>query len=173
MRVGILLGMAVGLVACAESPSPVAPLRVMDENPTLAATVDDVEQTVTFHRTLFIACANEGAGEDVELSGLIQIRSHTTEDANGGIHVSSHVRPDGVIGVGETSGLMYRGTGGTFEAEGYSAAGDPATYSYVNNFRIIGQGPGNNMTIHYTVHQTINANGELTADVDLNRSECK
>ncbi len=173
MRVGLLLGMAVGLAACAESPLPVAPLRVMDQNPTLAATVDGEEQTVTFHRTLFIACANEGAGEDVELSGLIQIFTVTTEDANGGVHVTSHVRPDGVVGVGETSGLNYRGTGGTFQAEGYSAAGDEKTYSFVNNFRIIGQGPSNNLLVHFTVHQTINANGELTSDVDLNSSECK
>ena len=77
------------------------------------------------------------------------------------------------MGVGAVSGLKYRGTGGTFEGEGEAAGGFPAVYSFVNNFRIIGQGPGNNLLMHMTVHQTMNANGELTADVDLSNSDCK
>jgi hypothetical protein len=46
-------------------------------------------------------------------------------------------------------------------------------YTYVNNFRIIGQGPGNNYLIHNNFHYTINANGELTAWVDNFSAECK
>ena len=78
-----------------------------------------------------------------------------------------------VFGVGELSGLQYRGTGGTFEHEGTARDGFPYTYSFVNNFRIIGQGPNNNLLMHMTVHQTINANGDFTADVDLTNSDCK
>jgi hypothetical protein len=85
----------------------------------------------------------------VALLGEIEMHSQATEDGNGGVHMSTHVRPSGVVGIGLVSGKMYRGTGGTFEAEGYDADGYPATYSFVNNFRIVGQGPGNNLLMHH------------------------
>ena len=173
MRVGTLLGIAVGLTACAESTSPVAPLRVLDQPPSLAAVVSSTQLTLPLKRTLFISCANGGLGEDVTIEGELEIRTHSTEDKNGGVHLTTHVRPTGVVGVGDVSGLKYRGTGGTFEGEGSAADGFPAIYSFVNNFRIIGQGPGNNLLLHMTVHQTMNAGGDLTADVDLSHRECR
>jgi len=173
MRVGTLLGIAVGLTACAESTSPVGPLRVMDQPPSMAAVVSSEQLTLPLKRTLWISCANDGLGEDVTIQGELSIRTHSTEDENGGVHLMTHVRPSGVVGVGEESGLRYRGTGGTFESEGYAPDGFPAVYSFVNNFRIIGQGPGNNLLLHMTVHQTMNADGQLTADVDLSHSDCK
>jgi hypothetical protein len=171
MRIGTLLGIAVGLSACAESP--IAPSKVIEQPPALSAVTSSSRLTTSFNRTLWISCANDGAGESVALAGEIEIHSHSTEDANGGVHLSTHVRPSHVVGIGLSTGAIYRGTGGTFEAEGDAAGGYPATYSFVNNFRIIGQGPGNNLTMHMTVHQTMNANGELTADVDLTNSDCK
>jgi hypothetical protein len=49
----------------------------------------------------------------------------------------------------------------------------PYTFTYINNFRMIGQGPGNNFLVHTTNHVTINANGEATATVDNTSTECK
>jgi len=43
----------------------------------------------------------------------------------------------------------------------------------VNNFYMIGQGPGNNFKVHETYHYTIDANGELTAFVDNFSVTCK
>lgn len=172
MRVGTLLGIAVGLTACAESTSPVAPLRVIDQPPSRAAVVSSTQLTLPLKRTLWISCANDGLGEDVTIEGELEIRTHSTEDENGGVRLTTHVRPSGVVGVGEVSGLRYRGTGGTFEGEGYATDGHPAVYSFVNNFRIIGQGPGNNLSMHMTIHQSMNASGELSADVDLSHTDC-
>ncbi|MBI4420235.1 MAG: hypothetical protein HY560_05360, partial [Gemmatimonadetes bacterium] len=45
--------------------------------------------------------------------------------------------------------------------------------TYVNNFRIIGEGSGNNLLVHATSHITVNANGELTAVVDNFSVECR
>jgi hypothetical protein len=171
MRVGTLLGIAVALSACAE-PST-APLRVIDQPPALLAETASSQLTMSFNRRVWVSCANDGAGESVALLGEIEMHSQATEDGNGGVHMSTHVRPSGVVGVGLVSGKMYRGTGGTFEGEGYDADGYPATYNFVNNFRIIGQGPGNNLLMHITIHQTMNSDGELAAEVDLTNSECK
>ena len=109
----------------------------------------------------------------MQLIGAIEMHSHSTETGDGGMHMSTHIRPHGVVGVGQSTGAMYRGTGGTFEAEGWAEGGFPYVYSFVNNFRIIGQGPGNNLLVHLVVHQRLDANGELTAEVDLSSSDCK
>ena len=174
MRVGTLLGIAVGLMACAESTAPVPPLRVLDQPPALSAAADAATHiTQPFNGSILISCANGGQGETVALSGEVEIVSHSTTDANGGVHLSMHVRPSSVTGVGATSGLTYRGTGGGLVSQFDAADGFPAVYTMINNFRIIGQGPGNNLVMHMTIHVTRNANGDQTAQVDLSSQGCK
>ena len=173
MRIGAVLGIAVGVAACADPPAAPTSLRVIDQPPTVSAVTSSTELTRPFSATLWIPCANGGVGEMVKLLGQIEIQIHTTEDENGGLHMLTHVRPSGVVGVGAASGLMYRGTGGTFQHENEDLDGYPATYSYSNIFRIIGQGRGNNLMVHLLVHQTVNANGEATADVELSSQSCK
>jgi hypothetical protein len=173
MHVGTLLGIVAGLAAPADVPSPGAPLRTLDQAPALSATSSRTQQTLLFSMGLWVSCANGGLGEYVNLSGELQIHSQSVEDAKGGTHLTTHVRPSGVVGIGVTSGLRYLGVGGTFEGVGYAAAGEATVYTFVNNFRIIGKGPDNNLLVHYTVHQTLNANGEVTADVDLSITDCQ
>jgi len=45
--------------------------------------------------------------------------------------------------------------------------------TFINNFRIIGQGNGNNLLMHETFHVTVNANGALTVLIDKIESDCK
>ena len=47
------------------------------------------------------------------------------------------------------------------------------TQTFVNNFRIIGQGPGNNFLVHEVFHITINANGDVTVIHDSISVDCK
>ena len=169
MRIGALLGIAVGIAACAESPSPVAP-RALSEAPVASAEVTSTELVVPFSATLWIGCANGGAGENVALAGQLSIRSHEVVSEDGVTRLWTQWRPMGVFGVGATTGRTYRGTGGTFEG---LVESDGSVYSVVNNFRIIGQGPGNNLTMHMVLKQAYNANGELTADVNLTNQSCR
>lgn len=170
MRIGTLLGIAVTIAACAESSAPVAP-RAIGEVATLEA--DAVEHvTVPFSSTIWIGCANGGAGENVALSGELVISNHETVDADGGTHTRQMMRPLGVTGVGQTSGMNYKGTGMAFLSEGVADDGG-SVYTFVNNFRIIGQGPGNNLLVHMVVHQTTNADGDVVADVNLSSNTCK
>lgn len=173
MRVGTLLGIAVGLVACAEAPSPVAPLRTLDQTPAMSAATSSFSLTKTYSRRVWVSCANDGAGENVNISGELVILGQSTEDGNGGMHVTTHYRPSRVTGLGQVTGLKFKGVSAALESEQYAADGSPTVYTLVDNFRLIGQGPGNNILIHRTVHQTWNANGELTADVQLSSNECK
>jgi len=111
------------------------------------------------------------AGEDVALSGTLHILIRGTIDDNGGVHSKFHFQPQGVKGLGLTTGDKYQATGVTQET--INATGLPFTRTFVNNFRIIGPGPGNNFLAHDTVHLTINANGTATAVVANSSAECK
>ncbi len=117
-------------------------------------------------------CANGGAGEIVALSGKLHDLFHIMTNGNR-FKVKVHTQPQGIRGVGLTSGDRYRGTGVTQETFGGSLVNGQASSTFVNNFRIVGQGPGNNFMIHEVVHVTLNARGELTATVDRLSTTCK
>jgi hypothetical protein len=107
------------------------------------------------------------------LSGTLHTVSRTTIDANGGFHGTIHFNPQGVKGVGQSSGDTYQGNGVTKTTTNIAGAGLPFTDTFVNNFRIIGPGPDNNLLVHQTIHVTINANGVMTADVLNTSTECR
>jgi hypothetical protein len=121
----------------------------------------------------FIPCANGGAGEYVDFTGgNLHILLTYTQTANT-VSGKFQFQPEGVTAVGETTGDTYQGTGvtqGTFTATFVKGA---ATSTFVNNFRIIGPGPGNNYLEFEVAHVTFNANGTVTADFDRLSVSCK
>jgi hypothetical protein len=129
-----------------------------------------VNQVIPISITVFVPCANGGAGEIVTLSGDLHDMFDLTFDNAGGVHIKIQDNPQGVSGVGETTGLKYQATGVT-ELELNAQIGIEETF--VNNFRIIGQGPNNNFLVHENFHITINANGTLTSLIDNFSVECK
>jgi len=116
---------------------------------------------------VFVPCANNGAGEVVTLVGTLHEVFHIVFDANGRVHFKIHDQPQSVSGIGQTSGAKYQGTGVTQQQAGTNP------FTFVNNFRIIGQGPGNNFLVHQLFHVTVNANGNVTAFVDRASFECR
>jgi hypothetical protein len=120
--------------------------------------------------SVFIPCAAGGAGEVVDLSGNLHVVFAFTLDNNGGFHSKFHFQPQGISGTGLTTGDKYQGTGVT---QGTSNGKVGFESTFVNNFKIIGQGPGNNFLVHQNFHITVNANGEVTAFVDNFSVECK
>ena len=119
---------------------------------------------------VFIPCAAGGAGEVVFLKGNLHVLLRFTMDESGGIHVASHFQPQGISGTGQTSGEKYQATGVT-QDEFNAKVGVEETF--INNFRIIGQGNGNNFLIHEIFHITFNANGIPTAFVDNVSVDCR
>ena len=93
-----------------------------------------------------------------------------TIDSDGGVHLDVHDNPQGVSGTGLTTGDRYQATGLT--RFGLNSTG-PLEVTLVNNFRVIGQGPRNNLLVHDNFHITVNTNGEVTASHDNFRVECK
>jgi hypothetical protein len=122
--------------------------------------------------TVFVPCANNGAGENVALSGPLHtlIISNTNDNTVSG---KAHTQPQGISGEGLTTGSKYQGTGVTQAHFTESLQNGQANETFVNNFRIIGQGDGNNFLVHLLTHLTINANGDVTADHEIASTECR
>lgn len=112
------------------------------------------------------------AGENVTLTGNLHILTHLTTNGNSFVS-KSHFQPQGVSGVGDVSGDKYQATGVTQDIIRGSFANGSFTYTAVNNFRIIGQGTGNNYLVHQLYHITITPNGIVSAVVDNTSIDCQ
>lgn len=129
--------------------------------------------SVPLNMMTFVSCANGGRGEMVQLSGELHLLTTLTVNDNR-IHVSQHAQPKGVAGFGMVTGDKYQATGVTRSDSNITVVTMfPYNTTYINNFRIIGPGPGNNYLVHATIHTTIDANGQITAQVANTSSECK
>ena len=120
---------------------------------------------------VYVPCANGGLGEWIPLEGSLHVLLTFTQNANG-FSGKYHFQPQGASGVGSATGDRYRGTGvtqGTF----VSHSGGGFTATDVNNFRIIGPGPGNNYLVHSVFHITVHPDGVATAEVAHATADCK
>ena len=150
------------------------PAVLQPNSVTARAITSTTNLSVPTEIVVFIPCANGGAGEFVLLTGDLHVLFHTTISNSGRITIKQHFQPQGISGVGETTGDKYQATGVTQQKVTFDGiTGFPFNTTFVNNFRIIGQGPGNNFLVHETFHVTINANGVLTAETDNLKIECK
>ena len=122
--------------------------------------------------SVLIPCAAGGAGEVVTLTGNLHVLMSLTVNANN-ISFDSHFQPEGISGTGSVTGDKYQGTGITRFNFNAGVTGFPFNTTMVNNFRIIGQGTGNNFLVHETFHITVNADGTMTASVDNFSVDCK
>jgi hypothetical protein len=122
--------------------------------------------------TTFVPCAAGGAGEIVDLSGPLHTLISLTINGNN-VSGKFHFQPQGISGFGETTGDKYEATGVTQQTFKTSLQHGQANLTFVNNFRIIGQGPGNNFLVHENLHINVNANGTLTVFHDNFSIECK
>ena len=136
------------------------------------AAVTDNESIDFTGFSVFVPCANNGAGELVIFQGNLHVLTSFTINKN---HVSgdSHFQPQGLTGTGNVTGAKYQATGVTQEMFSGSFVNGQFTDTFVNNFRIIGQGPGNNYLVHEIAHVTINANGVVTVFFDSLSVDCK
>jgi hypothetical protein len=132
----------------------------------------EVNQETDISLSVFVPCAAGGAGEIVDLSGPLHTLITLTINGNN-VSGYMHFQPQGISGVGETTGVKYQATGITQTSFALSLQNGQANSTFVNNFRIIGQGPGNNLLVHETAHITFNADGTVTVFFDDFRIDCK
>jgi len=165
-----ILATSAMLLACSESV--VAPPAQDELAPAFAATTVTTNDQVPFATAVFIPCALGGAGEVAVLTGTLHVLTHVTLNDAGGVTIKQHFQPQNLGGTGQTSGDAYRGVGVTQQTLTVGAGGLPFEFTFVNNFRMIGQGRGNNFQVHQNAHLTINENGVATADIDNTSVTC-
>ena len=108
---------------------------------------------------------NECTGEAVDINGELEIRIRTTIDATGGIHGAFHLTPRHVRGVGVESGIAYHAVGGLHDS--FNAAADfaPLVFTTTQMFNLVSQGGSDNLQAKFGLHVTVNAQGEVTAEI--------
>ena len=132
------------------------------------ASTTTTSQVVPFALAVFVPCADGGSGEFISLTGNLHLLISVTINDKGSTIVI-HANPQGLSGEGLTTGDSYQGVGVTRDVIHVDGA---TTTTFVNNFRMIGEGPGNNLQLHQTIHVTINPDGTTTSEVIISSIEC-
>jgi hypothetical protein len=137
----------------------------------MAASVSAAQAEVTTNEQVplafagFVPCANGGAGEI--LSGTIEVHNLITSTVNdNNTSDRFQFQPHGTM-VGAITGDVYRVTGVTQDTSAESLQNGHYTLTYVNNFRLIGPGPGNNLLVHETAHLTIDGDDVIVQHDNL------
>jgi len=131
-----------------------------------------VNESSDMNFAAFVPCANNGTGEVVSLTGPLHILITYTLNGNR-VRGKTHFQPQGLSGSGLITGEIYRGVGVTQSEFSGSLQNGQFNQTYVNNFRIIGRGTGNNYSVHENFHLAINANGEVSSYHDNFSADCK
>jgi hypothetical protein len=128
-------------------------------------------ETTIFIHHLDVVIANPCTGEDIHVVGDAKIVNHAVRDASGGGHFRVMSNLKGVSATGLTSGISYRvvESSSTVFLEGPL----PMVTTLVGTLSFISQGGTDNFVGHSMTHVTINANGELTAFVEIKSKECR
>ncbi len=129
-------------------------------------------EVIPLQQTVFVPCANNGAGENVELTGQLHVLITFTINKNN-VSGKVHFQPMGATGVGQTTGDKYQATGVTQDQFSGSLVNGKYEETFVNNFKIIGQGNNNNFLVHENFHITILQDGTVTVTHDNFSAECR
>lgn len=163
--------LAVAAVAgCDASSAPTSPIDASSPLPAFRAVVATTNVSFPMDWTVFVPCANGGAGELVVLSGRLHEKLHVTVNDTGHWTVKFFDQPQGVSGVGAVSGRHYQGTG---VSQDIRTGRVETVDTRVNIFRMVGQGPGNNFSVHENVRMTVHGDGEVTLTRDHVRTTCR
>jgi len=160
------------LISCRKSPAEML-TQQNGETASLTKVATEVgggTETVPYERTVFVPCANNGAGEDVQLTGSVINVDKFMYNKNG-FTLTYHTHTKGVKGIGLSTGEEYNATGGmqntitgAFENRRFSG-------TTIEQLRIVGQ--HTNFIVRYHFHVTVTADGTYTSSISDDTAECK
>lgn len=119
----------------------------------------------------FDACS----GERVSIDGVQHIVGRFTQDGKGTLHFGFSRTTNGT-GTGQVSGDTYILTDAVARSSLEIVAGQPQTFLEQYHSRFIRQGEafsGDDTLIHFLSKITVNANGEVSATVEIQQVECQ
>lgn len=138
-----------------------APLLLAAAPPIQSAFAGPESFEVAF--SVFVPCADNGAGELVDLAGTMHAHSALTSNPNGEAG-QIHINARGVTGFGQITGDSYVAVGGQQDDFKVSLQNDVWIATLKYTLRVIGRGGGSDFLIHFKRHVTYNAAGTLVVD---------
>ncbi|HEY1870518.1 MAG TPA: hypothetical protein VGG71_05630 [Chitinophagaceae bacterium] len=121
---------------------------------------------VPFENTLFVSCANGGAGEDVAMTGKTNFVYHI-EWNDHGFSMVYHDNTREIKGVGAITGDNFVGSGGT--QGNVSGSWESGQWVGTTISRLKIEGNNSSYTFNYHYHITITPDGDVTVKI-LNQS---
>jgi hypothetical protein len=115
----------------------------------------------------------EACGEVIEVRGTLSMEQVEVVSESGHRHFAWHVKGEGE-GIGKASGARYLWRDSQMIVDNLAANGEfPYTGHYSFKSRLIGQGRARNYEFTMHFHTTVNANGEVTAEVGTGDETCR
>ena len=139
-------------------------------NQSTAAQAQGSVETVPYERIVFVPCANNGIGEEVQLIGTA-INVDRIIYNNHGFTLTYHTNPKGVTGIGLSTGDKYAASGGTQETITGAFENNQFTGGYIEQLRIVGQ--GSTFIVSYRFHVTVTADGTFTSSISDDKVICR
>jgi hypothetical protein len=124
---------------------------------------------VPFNATVFVACANGGAGEDVALSGTMNFVYQMTW-TNNGFSMIFHDNSHGVTGLGLSSGETFTASSGTQGTAVGSWENSQWIGTGTRHLRIVGANSRFSVDYHYRL--IVTPDGKVTVSVWEQTSDC-
>jgi hypothetical protein len=118
----------------------------------------------------YVPCANGGSGE--LLTGTIEVHDLASETVNGNHAAWQFLFERRGELVGSITGDTYRLAGVEHGAYTQSLGSEHSTLTYVNRYRLVGPGPGNNLIVRETAHITLDAGENVVVQRDDFTVDC-
>ena len=123
----------------------------------------EVNQKIPYSQLIPVLCT----GESVLFTGTQHIVIDYNIKKSGRLEFIYHSNLMGISGVGVTSGEKYQIAEVNKENRGMNTTdGYPAVFTIVHNLNILGLRLGNVYMVRMLFHCTLNANGEITTEID-------
>jgi hypothetical protein len=154
LRLGLLVIVVVAAGVCRVAPASAA----------------DVSHDQTIVPLSSVVAANECTGEDVQISGQLHVVTNVVEDTAGGAHVVVALTSQDLVGTGLTTGTVYHGREGSHSAFTSRSPQNEITAAF--SMTLASSGSAANLLLRGVFHETVNANGEVSAHVELDYAGC-
>jgi hypothetical protein len=139
-------------------PSPDGPQLAVVTNEKLA--VDEVAVS---------DCPN---GEDVRVTGTIHSLVSITNSASGGFDVHIHTNWSGVKGTSVVTGLRYVAQTTANLSAHFPGPTEGNATTIPGHLSLIGQGNATNEEVHFIIHQTVDAQGNVRSEFEKFTRHC-
>jgi hypothetical protein len=170
MKKTIIMGLLLGIFTTIAITTSVAVSETFAQSGNRGAQSEFIPFTDT---TASDFCPN---GEIIQISGVVHVTSQVIERGEGVFHIVQHVNFQNVRGIGQTTGDQYVFQNAFNSISNFQVNAVPhgSDTSNTANGQLISPGQSSpDLNVHFLIHTTINANGEVTTEISNFDARCR